>query len=151
MCYKNGSNLVVDSMRLPDKMKMGLNGGLVNGTRSMGILYKDNRIICKYRRTFTVPAESEQYMRSLEAPKFAVWGNSEALTGNGEPGQHMGPGSNERFAEEMQTDLRFVAVSFFTLICLPAFEELKNQFVAAVCYSMLSSFFLFLSQTNKIK
>lgn len=116
MCYKNGTNPypAIDSMRLPNKMSISLNGGLVNGKRSMGTFYINNRLICKYRRTLAVPAESKQYMRSLEAPNYAVWGNSEAITPNGVPGRHMVQDITERFAEPMKTDLRFVAVSFFT-------------------------------------
>ena len=87
----------------------------------------------------TVPAGSEQYMRSLETLTFPVWGNSDNIAPNGQPGRHMGPGSGERLAEEIQSNLRFT-VRFFTLECLLALNELKNHFYVVVCLSGYLSF-----------
>ena len=132
-------------MRLPGR-NISLNGGLVNGTISMGISYINNRLICKYRRTLTVPAGSEQYMRSLETLTFPVWGNSDNIAPNGQPGRHMGPGSGERLAEEMQSNLRFVVI-FFTFYIYkyktlhpPGYRRNDTFLTLAVGHALRTSF-----------
>ena len=107
ICYKNGSNLIIDSFKAPAR-NIQLNGGLVNGNTLLSISNGNNRLICKYRRMVAVPSGSSDYMASLETSKYAIWGTSNN-TNSGTPAQHEANANERGFSQERTT---LLAVSF---------------------------------------
>ena len=102
-CYKPAGAPVIDSFQTagpPTANQRGVNlaMNLSLGIQVLGIMYQDNRVLCKYRRKLN---GSGTFMADLTTNQFAIWAYGDQNNG---PGGHA---PNERGRTNAAVNLQF--------------------------------------------
>ena len=104
-CYKPAGAPVMNSFQTrgppttPENDRgVSLAMNLSIGIQNLGIIYQDNRVLCKYRRKLN---ESGSFMADLTTNQFAIWAYGDQNNG---PGGHA---SNERGRTNAAVNLQF--------------------------------------------
>ena len=62
--------------------------GLVNGTEHLYKSYSNGMLSCTFRRSLTVPSESQMYMLDITKPQWTLWAVGDVNARTGSPRGH---------------------------------------------------------------